>query len=139
MGMAGVSCGAYHTLVHTKGGDAWSWGEVRFGALGIMGEAANQFKPVRVEFKTASSDKVSIMQVAAGSRHSMFLDVYGRVYACGDNEHGQLGYSVRPSEPVPCLIPNFNDVAQMIAGGDKHSLILTRSGLVYSFGSNDEG
>lgn len=27
----------------------------------------------------------------------------------------------------------------MISGGYKHSLILTRSGLVYSFGSNDEG
>ena len=41
VGVAGVSCGAYHTLAHTKGGDAWSWGEVRFGALGIKGETVN--------------------------------------------------------------------------------------------------
>lgn len=79
------------------------------------------------------------MQVAAGQRHSLFLDVYGRVYACGDNEQGQLGMSVRPNELLPCLIPNFNDVAQMIACGHRHSLILTRSGLVYAFGSNEEG
>ena len=41
VGVAGVSCGAYHTLAHTRGGDAWSWGEVRFGALGIKGETVN--------------------------------------------------------------------------------------------------
>ena len=46
---------------------------------------------------------------------------------------------MRPNEGIACIIPNFNDVAQMIACGQKHSLILTRSGLVYAFGSNDSG
>jgi alpha-tubulin suppressor-like RCC1 family protein len=109
--MAGVSCGAYHTLATTKGGDAWSWGEVRYGALGIKGETGNQFRPMRVEFAASVTDKVSVMQAVAGRHHSLFLDVYGRVYSCGDNEHGQLGMSVRPSELLPSLIPNFNDVA----------------------------
>ena len=36
------------------------------------------------------------------------------------------------------MIPNFDDMAQMVAAGFKHSLILTRSGLVYAFGSNEE-
>jgi hypothetical protein len=45
--------------------------------------------------------------------------------------------SVRESEFKPSLIPYFNDVVQMIAAGHVHSLILTRSGLVYAFGSND--
>ena len=36
------------------------------------------------------------------------------------------------------MIPNFNDMVQMIAAGNTHSLILTRSGLVYAFGSNDQ-
>ena len=139
VGIAGVSCGMYHTLANTAGGDAWSWGEVRFGALGVTGQTVNQYTPARVQFAASSGDKISVMQVAAGQHHSLFLDVYGRVYACGDNEHGQLGMSVRPSELQPCLIPNFNDVAQMIACGQRHSLILTRSGLVYSFGSNDDG
>lgn len=59
--MAGVSCGSYHTIAHTKGGDAWSWGEARFGALGATGLQSNQFTPVRVEFKRQTSDSVSIM------------------------------------------------------------------------------
>lgn len=46
--------------------------------------------------------------------------------------------SVRDAELKPTLIPNFDDMAQMVAAGFKHSLILTRAGLVYAFGDNSE-
>ena len=62
----------------------------------------------------------------------------GKVYSCGENEYGQLGTSARESETVPTLLPNFNETAQMVAAGFKHSLVLTKSGLIYSFGSNEE-
>ena len=45
--------------------------------------------------------------------------------------------SVREGEFKPTLIPYFNDMVQIIAAGYVHSLILTKSGLVYAFGSND--
>lgn len=78
------------------------------------------------------------MQVSAGRKHTLFLDAFGRVFSCGDNEVGQLGIISRPYEDSPTLIPNFNDMAQMIAAGSDHSLILTKSGLVYAFGTNSE-
>lgn len=78
------------------------------------------------------------MQASAGARHTLLLDANGRVYSCGENEYGQLGMSVRDAELKPTLIPNFDDMAQMVAAGFKHSLILTRAGLVYAFGDNSE-
>lgn len=43
------------------------------------------------------------------------------------------------SAHAPRQIINFNDIAYAIATGNNHSLILSRSGLVYAFGSNSEG
>jgi alpha-tubulin suppressor-like RCC1 family protein len=77
--------------------------------------------------------------VSAGKKHTLFLDSQGRIFSCGSNDNGQLGLNQRPFEQIPTLIPTFNDMAQMIAAGNYHSLILTKSGLVYSFGSNNEG
>ncbi len=33
-----ISCGASHTVTCTEDGDVYSWGEGRFGALGVSSE-----------------------------------------------------------------------------------------------------
>lgn len=149
VGIQSVSCGHYHTVALTLAGEVWAWGEVSCGALGVVG-VDNAYKPVPVQVAqstmqgsmadlgNAQDKDFAIVQVSAGARHTLFLDKRGMVYACGENEYGQLGMSVRDGEPTPTQLPNFNGSAAMIAAGFKHSLVLTKSGLVYAFGSNSE-
>lgn len=137
LGVMSVSCGAHHTVVSTLSGHCFTWGEAKYGALGLGGHTANVYTPQRVQVGTIENP--SVVQVSAGNYHTVVLDAFGRVFAFGNNEHGQLGVPGRTMEQVPTMIPSFNDMAQMIAAGNQHTLILTRSGLVYACGSNEEG
>ena len=44
-GISSVSCGENHTVVCTQTGEVFSWGEGRFGALGVSGADSDQFSP----------------------------------------------------------------------------------------------
>lgn len=86
-----ISCGGAHTLVATDRGEAYSWGEGRYGALGIDFNVTDQFRPQRVIFQENANSNVKelvVKQVSAGWRHSAFLDEAGRVFTCGNNENG---------------------------------------------------
>ena len=45
-----VSCGGNHTVVATDRGEAFSWGEGRYGALGVIDTCTDQFRPQKVIF-----------------------------------------------------------------------------------------
>lgn len=64
----------------------------------------------------------------------------GNVLVCGQNDVGQLGFNPDDvAEKIrPALNPGIADVVDVKAGG-MHSLCLTKSGEVWSFGCNDEG
>ena len=40
-----ISCGGNHTLAATSTGEVYSWGEGRFGALGIHDSESDQYRP----------------------------------------------------------------------------------------------
>jgi regulator of chromosome condensation len=64
----------------------------------------------------------------------------GNLFVCGQNNFGQLG--LNPDDVIektrPEQLPGFNNIIEVKAGGI-HSLYLTTSGEVWSFGCNDEG
>lgn len=64
----------------------------------------------------------------------------GNLLVCGQNDVGQLGLD--PDDVMektrPALVAEIPDVVNVKAGG-MHSLCLTRSGEIWSFGCNDEG
>lgn len=63
----------------------------------------------------------------------------GRVLVVGQGDVGQLGLGPDVFEKsTPALVPGVSDVVDVVAGG-MHTLCLTKSGEVYSFGCNDEG
>ena len=84
-----------------------------------------------------------IARVDCGQEHSIFLDVSGRVYACGSNQKGQLGLGEIDQTQLnvisPTIVPNFTDCSKQVACGDYHTLIMSHSGLVYSCGENLAG
>lgn len=84
-----ITCGNNHTICATDRGEAYSWGEGRYGALGIQDTETDQHRPQKVIFQdNASSAKkvVHVVNVSAGEKHSAFLDSNGNVFATGNNE-----------------------------------------------------
>ena len=100
-----------------------------------------------VELKKLRGKK--IIKMFCKSNHCMFLSSDNKLYAIGYNNFGQLGLGagvgrtlnnsygvVRTVEKVSF----FNNInIKDVALGNKHTLVLTTDGDVYSFGKNDFG
>lgn len=65
----------------------------------------------------------------------------GNLLSCGQNEVGQLGFDDNVSEKTrPALVVGADEAKAVdISAGGMHSVYLTSSGDVWSFGCNDEG
>ncbi|XP_072553900.1 probable E3 ubiquitin-protein ligase HERC4 isoform X2 [Paramormyrops kingsleyae] len=81
-----------------------------------------------------------VVQVACGDNHSVLLTQDGQIFTWGCNSSGQLGLGNRkPStRPQSQLALAGIPLAQIAAGGD-HSVALSVSGAVFSWGSNRRG
>jgi hypothetical protein len=83
---------------------------------------------------------LDVLDVAAGDGHSLVLMSDGSVYACGRNTLGQLGdkTTVGRSTPVKVVFSDSAVIKSVGAGGD-HSLAVSTTGKVYTWGSNAFG
>ena len=61
------------------------------------------------------------------------------VHCCGNNEAGQLGVASRSVQFMPIQVDSFEQRCKMIACGVHHTLVLTKEGQIYGFGSNMNG
>ncbi|KAH8327387.1 hypothetical protein KR074_004920 [Drosophila pseudoananassae] len=124
----------------TAGTELYCWGSTSHGQLGLGGIEDEQIlTPSQVPWTPDSA----ITQVACGHRHTLFLTANGKVYACGSNDHSQLGHDLptkRPRMSPFLLIPELQDyVIIQIACGSRHSMALSEWGQVLSWGDNDCG
>jgi len=92
--------------------------------------------------------ETSLIDIAFGIDHGVALDSKHRVFTFGDNTYGQLGIgsiSTRHSpngSMEPVLVRYFEKVNQaiiQIACGSHHSVALSKSGHVYSWGDGRRG
>lgn len=82
----------------------------------------------------------NVIQAACGLHHSIFLTADGMLYACGNNENGQLGLKDTKSRYVPAFLEECKGrVFTDVACGYYHTLALTDKGEIFSFGRNDKG
>lgn len=107
---------------------------------------------------------VGIVQVACGFQHSLVLTDSGRLFSFGDNTYGQLGLGpsagerVLTPQPMECMSGEIFTVLafsffnlwqaifffkglpiKSIACGGYHSVVITGSGAIYSWGRNNMG
>uniref|UniRef100_A0A8C4Y2T0 HECT domain-containing protein n=2 Tax=Gopherus evgoodei TaxID=1825980 RepID=A0A8C4Y2T0_9SAUR len=82
-----------------------------------------------------------IVQIACGDHHSMALSKGGELFTWGQNSHGQLGVGNQIAfTDKPQLVQELRGIPlAQIATGGTHSLVLSLSGAVYSWGKNDFG
>lgn len=82
-------------------------------------------------------DRIGIKDVAMGRLHTVILtdEKVANVWLCGLGSNGRLGRSPQTQTSFEPL-KDFNDTARSLAVAQDHTLIITASGAVYSFGLN---
>lgn len=131
-----ITCGDYHSLALSKGGELFAWGQNSHGQLGIGVMCPSVPTPQIVEHLAG----VPLVQISAGEAHSMTLSMSGNVYSWGKNDLGQLGLGHTENKDSPCLIEALdNQKVEFVACGGSHTALLTQDGQLFTFGAGKYG
>ncbi|KAJ3614588.1 hypothetical protein NHX12_018159 [Muraenolepis orangiensis] len=132
-----VACGDHHSIILTEDGQALTWGSNAQGQLGLTFP-----KPSVLEAPTsvAALSGVPLVQVTAGGAHSFALSVSGTVFGWGQNDAGQLGLGDKTDRSTPVSVECLNlKKTVSISCGERHTAVLTKGGVVLTFGSGSYG
>src|SRR5262249_20066645 len=140
-----VAAGASDGFAITSSGPLYSFGVNTFGELGYEKNLLTSKPNPEPGLVTLPGEIGPAIQVAAGGDHTRVLTGSGRASSFGRNVSGQLGYEQNSGTEEPNQVPKSvslpggsGSVVQIAAGG-LHSLALTASGQLYSFGYNRYG
>ena len=137
-----VSAGSYHTAALRKDGSVYTWGSNANGRLG-HGDVQDASKVERnnsAPRMIKSLRGIPIMQVSCGADFTLVVDNSGTVYSWGIGNYGNLGHGDTQDQVAPKSILSLkSEVVRMVAAGAKHSLAVSQSGDVWSFGHGDNG
>jgi serine/threonine protein kinase len=135
LNISDVKYGYSHTLLLTSSGEVYAWGSNYFGQICKDGKDW-QNTPIKVN----GFNDERIVMISCGDSHSMALTESGYVYSWGYNIDGQLGNGCGENQSTPIKVNGFNNERIiMISCGGWHSMALTESGRVYSWGYNSDG
>jgi len=133
-----VQPGCDHVVAALFTGKVVAWGRDDHGQLGDNDpDLTAKSRPVAVDLP----GNLKFTTACAGFDYSMALSATGRVWAWGNNEHGQLGNGTTEFEddaPVPVKLPADIRVTA-ISCGSGHTLALTSAGRVLAWGEASGG
>ncbi|XP_048365977.1 E3 ISG15--protein ligase HERC5-like isoform X2 [Sphaerodactylus townsendi] len=134
--MVQIACGDHHSMALSKGGQLFSWGQNDYGQLGLGGEMTSSREPQRVQ----ALDGIPLAHIAAGGSHSLAVSLSGSVYSWGKNAFGQLGLGHTEDKYFPTYVNALEHKKTVfISCGGEHTAILTKDGLVCTFGAGCYG
>ena len=136
-----IVCSFRHSLVLTDMGNLFAFGWNEHGQLGI-GSTDVTLLPHQVK---VNGETVRFVDCAAGDNFSIGVSDDGHLFSWGSSSHGKLGNPAM-ADSGPCLspmrIPSPNHVGLVFVQascGKCHTLALTDSGRVFSFGDGEHG
>lgn len=146
-----ICCGKAHTAAISEEGLLYTWGAGACGQLGHPDTTIFPFDedgyPYHPTPKLVAALKfVKLIMAACGDVHTLVLSEEGGIYCFGGGSFGQLGLGIIknlpvdvdecPFMPVPKQIEGLRKIKiSGIACGDSHSIALTSTGEVYSWGA----
>ena len=128
-----ISCGHYHVLALSQMGKVYAWGGNESGQLGLK-HNNNESKPKLIEMP----NNVSVKQISCGKDFSLLLTTDGRIYAFGNNKHGQLGHNNTKECNRPTLIQTDSKFTEILAF-DWMSFAMNESNRIEFWGQNIAG
>ncbi|KAE8295842.1 E3 ISG15--protein ligase HERC5 [Larimichthys crocea] len=131
-----IACGSQHSVALTKDGQVYTWGQDSRGQLGLGKRKLGASSPQHV--RTVSA--IPLVQIAAGGEQSFALSVSGSVFSWGRNDCGQLGVGDRKDRHTPTSVCSLNMKKSVhVSCGEEHTAVLTKTGVVFTFGSGQHG
>lgn len=140
-----IKAGIRHSIALTQDGNVYAWGCNHRGRLGLGKnyKTEQQLDKPTLMMKSSFHNK-EIIQIATGDAHSLALTKKGDVYAWGSNSNGQLGLGIDDNKTYDK--PHFvnsklfsGERVIKISAGARHSLALTETGKVFTWGDNEKG
>lgn len=140
--VAVAATGRAHSLVLTREGNIFGWGDNTRGQLGNFSNNSSAV-PVATTMTNILAGQ-RIVTVAAGGFHSVALARSGLVFCWGVNDHGQLGTGDGASYNQPAVVldagtPMAGKPIVAISAGHQHTLALAADGQVFAWGDNSFG
>ncbi|CAJ1070719.1 probable E3 ubiquitin-protein ligase HERC1 isoform X5 [Xyrichtys novacula] len=115
--------------------EVYLWGNGRYGQLAGMG--TNLMMPA------LAPSLLQTQQVVCGQNCTFLVQSNGTVLAVGEGQYGRLGQGNSDDLYIPTIISAFQGyvVTQLVTscGSDGHSMALTETGEVFSWGDGDFG
>lgn len=143
-----VYCGASHSLALGIDGRVYTWGKNNQGQCG-HGHTNDQLSVEEVKFFRDEVDE-DIVHAAGGWEHTLFCSASGRVYSagCGYKDsrragippvlgHGDCERRIKPAV-IQYFVENSDEIVQVACGWD-HSMAISATGQVYTWGSGTNG
>ena len=136
-----TNAGNYQLLVTNNAGMALSLPTgLGVPSAGLLGWGNNSGNPLGIGtngfFTLPMTITDSVVTVASGAQHTLFLTANGSLWGMGGNLRGQLGVGNNNTARQPVLVATNVATA---AAGSSHSLFVTRDGLLWSMGYNSAG
>ncbi|KAM3610146.1 uncharacterized protein V6R79_026111 [Siganus canaliculatus] len=130
-----VAAGGEQSFALSVSGGVFSWGRNDRGQLGL-GDRTDRHKPTFVRYLNMKK----AVWICCGKDHTVILTKDGAVFTCGSDQYGQLGHNSFSDELRPRLVAElWGAKVTKIACGRHHTLVLTDSNRVYSFGCGEQG
>ncbi|KJE88641.1 hypothetical protein, variant 11 [Capsaspora owczarzaki ATCC 30864] len=128
-----IACNENHSVAVADNGEAYVWGRGIDGSLGVEGD--KHVSPTQIH----ALDGKRVVHAACGAAFTLFVIESGEVYACGNNEHGQLGIGSNEAMSEPTLVTNLPERIVRIACGNSHAVALSETGRLYAWGAHSSG
>ncbi|XP_075236817.1 RCC1 and BTB domain-containing protein 1-like isoform X2 [Lycorma delicatula] len=127
-------CGA-NVVALTEKGEIYVWGHNKFGELG------NEGCNTKVPGLLPGLADVVIEEIACGGHHTLALDKDGKVYGWGQNNNGQIEYTLRANSSRFRQIITTIGVKKIknIACTNSASFAVSHNGKVYAWGNRENG
>eukprot|EP01129_Flabellula_baltica_P003006 TRINITY_DN12870_c0_g1_i1.p1 TRINITY_DN12870_c0_g1~~TRINITY_DN12870_c0_g1_i1.p1 ORF type:complete len:1280 (+),score=255.98 TRINITY_DN12870_c0_g1_i1:118-3957(+) len=120
----------------TENGGVYAWGDNLNGNLGLP-NIGIIYNPTRIDFNEGT-----VLKISPGLHHTLFLVQRNNrffVYSCGEGQQGQLGYATDDTVIYPREIHFFGNNIVDISTGVDHSIALSDTGTVFTWGRNNFG
>ncbi|MBS0560863.1 MAG: tandem-95 repeat protein [Proteobacteria bacterium] len=131
----------YSMAVSADGTGVYTWGDNKYGQLGIGKTVTNGYSVTPMLAKLSLPQGVTITDIADGGASILILRSDGVVMAWGHNVYGQCGLNPATAGSAilaPTVVPGLTGVTAL-AGGDDYTLALKSDGTVWAWGYDNYG
>jgi alpha-tubulin suppressor-like RCC1 family protein len=130
-----VACGDTQSLAIKTDGTLWTWGDARYGALGVNTVSGSGRSTPVTTFAGGNNWK----QVSSGDRHSAAIKTDGTLWVWGFNTSGQIGTNntTQTWSPVTTFAGGTN--WKQVSCGYRFTAAIKTDGTLWIWGSNSSG